>query len=720
MAVGDLPAGFVVDQQQTQAQPSTQGSSTLPAGFVVDGDTTPTAQPPTKSGMIDMSGYNFTGNPKEALSILNLPVKKTIGNMINPGQGTSFEQDAINKTGQPGYVPQPTTRPFDANVSGAAGRALQGKAFNDVTQGQEEDLLSTPSMLAGAGAKLGPEMEAAYNAGKYNSVLSAHTDAYRKILNPGKNIINSTNVDVNNASKTLAQEGVVIKTDVNRKLDNTDGIKQLQDANKPLYDQANQILESSPDKQFDLRKIGFQAKVNAGKYIKNAEQRIAAKKQVDTAINAEISENGGNHMVNAPTVYRIKQGMYERAYNPLEPTSNDGARAIGSTIKDQVEKAFPESPIREINQKIGNRLQAQTLLEKTNGNVVQGGKLGQGVGRVIGGGVGALVGSHIPIPGAAELGALGGQDMGARAVNYMNDPERLTTAMANKIKGLRNPEIPNTTRSGVVTPEIVNPNRQSMPINGRPSIGSGVRPIGIQDKSWMDMNDPRNMKIPQGSAVSENPIPMRGATASTTNKINIAPKSESFNGNQQPNIRAQVDMSKGGTPVGKVAKKDGFSQRSVPKSHPMVDDNTAIDSAPKNGTDNANLLYGQMRAKENIPLHPAEEGRAFKDTIYAKNTPEILARNMGIKPEQVDHLADIKGLLESSEGGTNQGFSLSGGMQGERTHWYTKSNVPDSLKGKYTQNEIADMLDKKLNGDKVTPGQSLVIKKLLKHFFPQS
>lgn len=146
----------------------------------------------------------------------------------------------------------------------------------------------------------------------------------------------------------------------------------------------------------------------------------------------------------------------------------------------------------------------------------------------------------------------------------------------------------------------------------------------------------------------------------------------------------------------------------------------ATTQPPKYGTDNANLLYGQMRAKENIPLHPSESVREFKDAIYAKNTPEVLARNMGIKPEQVDNLADIKGLLESSEKGTNSGISYKGGRQNETFHWGTQSNVPDFLKDKYTTTTLSKMLEDKLSGGKVTTGQSLVIKKLLKHFFPNS
>lgn len=144
------------------------------------------------------------------------------------------------------------------------------------------------------------------------------------------------------------------------------------------------------------------------------------------------------------------------------------------------------------------------------------------------------------------------------------------------------------------------------------------------------------------------------------------------------------------------------------------------DSPPKYGTDKANMLYGQMKAKEKIPLHPAKDAREFKNSIYIKNSRTSISDNIGIKPEQVDNIVNIKDLLDSSEKGTNSGISYGGSRQkSEKTFWGTKSNVPEFLKDKYTTKTLSDMLKNKLEGGKVTPSQREDIQKLLKHFYPE-
>lgn len=662
----ELDAKIAAAQSQ-QTTPNTNGGDLSKLSDDELNSRIAAAQGGQSTGKINMTGENFTGDPSEAMRVLNSPLKKTI-------TGKSFEQDAIDKTLQPGYVPQANSRPFDKYVSGGAGQALKDKAFNDVTAGQEADLFTTPSMMANGLMKLSPEMEAAHATGNYNNILKSHTDAYRKILNPGKPIINSTNIDVDNAAKTLAKEGVVIKTDVTGKLDNTDGIKQLQEANKPLYDEANHILESSPDKQFDLRKIGFQAKINAGKYIKNAEERIAAKNQINSAIKAEISENGGNHMVDAPTVYRIKQGMYERAYKPLEPTSNDGARAIGSTIKDQIEKAFPESPIKEINQKIGNRLEAQTLLEKTNGNSVQGGKLAKGLGRVIGGGVGAAAGSHFGPLGIGG-GTVVGQEMGARAVSYMNDPERLTNAMASKMKGLVNPEIPNTTRPGVITPEVMGGKDLPSP-----------KPIGIKNESsgpTIIMNNPIK-------GLPDRSIQMGSTTRSGINRPwenNALPSPRNAGQSSGPTIKQGTDY--------------------IPPEKPSVT------SEPKYGTDNAYNLKYQMRAKDNIPLHPAEAGREELARIY----PPAEKGNPNISAKDLQDFNDMKDWELSQNTG---GVKVYGGKQtgDDRSVISSGSGHSEAFKKVSGNSEKVgfDLIKRASNGEEMTPGEQLKIKMMIHDF----
>lgn len=496
------------------------------------------------NGRIDISKDvgNFKGGLQEGLGVLTNGALKT-------ATSKGFEDRMTN------IVPVPTKdTPIPTMLAENVGRAALG------TVGAGLDMVTSPMTLLGGLAKPASEamegLQGNVSQADFNKTIDAHADTYQKILNPGKNVLNSTNVDVPNASKTLAKQGVIIKTDVNNKLDNSSGIQQLQDANKPLFDEAQNIIKSNPDQKFDLDQVAVDAKKNASQYFKNAEERINAKNQIDNLIHAEIQENSGSSIVDAPKLYTIKQGMYERAFKPLEPTANDGARAIGSTIKTKIEDAFPESPIKEINQKIGDNLEAQTFLEKTNGNVVQGGKLGQGVGRIVGGTVGTAVGGGlgsafgpVGIAGGAGVGGAVGQEAGANVVNFMNNPERLTTAMANKLKGLKitNPDIPNTTRPGIVNPEIVQNQSKVIPeqniVNGLPNPQQN---LGLPNKSWMDMRDPRTMQNPQGRTQSSNPIPLRGATQRATTDLSTQPKTAQANGSIQPNLRSQTNMARGG------------------------------------------------------------------------------------------------------------------------------------------------------------------------------
>lgn len=254
----------------------------------------------------------------------------------------------------------------------------------------------------------------------------------------------------------------------------------------------------------------------------------------------------------------------------------------------------------------------------------------------------------------------------------------------NLLNGMRQQPAP---RGTPVDAELVDNRPQGLPFQPKVGLNRALpRNVGTADASVQPMGGyvPKGLPEPLGPTV----------------RVGVNP----------PGTALPSPSTVGRSPI----PMRGYVPPGQPES-PMV--NT---SPPKYGTDDANLLYGQMKAKENIPLHPPRDVSDAKSVIYAKNTPEVLAKNMGIKPDQVDHIHDIKGMLESSEKGTNSGVSYKGGKQGESFHWGTSSNVPEFLKGKYTTTELSKMLDDKLNGDKVTPGQSIVIKKLLKHYFPES
>ena len=203
----------------------------------------------SKSGMVDMSHEGL----KEGLQGLSTLVTNPAGYLSKAITGkTIAENVAGNQT--PNTAQTPIPEMLAKNAMAGLGDVAENAANMGV-------YVAGGGLMAGAG-KIGE----ALSGGNLSKLIDTHADVYRKILNPAKNILNAKNVDVDSAVNTLAKEGVIIKTDINNKLDNTSGIQQLQAANKPLYDQAQKILDSKSG-TFDLDKIAVDAKANAGKYI---------------------------------------------------------------------------------------------------------------------------------------------------------------------------------------------------------------------------------------------------------------------------------------------------------------------------------------------------------------------------------------------------------------------------------------------------------------------
>lgn len=285
---------------------------------------------------------------------------------------------------------------------------------------------------------------------------------YRNILNPGKGIINKVEIkgggNIDDSMALAAREALPINSNEG-KIDNTAAIEKLKAGNVPLYDQQNQILASNPDKQFNLQQIGDQVKAGLVKTNKNAVDLSAAQQKVDNEINAEILRHGDN--VDGQTLNMIKQGMWGKSYNPLEPNANDTARAIGFGAKDEIEKAYPLDSIKENNASLGQRLQLQKILEQTHGQVIQGGKIGKYVSGTIGGAAGLAVSSHLPVLGEA-IGPIVGFKAGEKVNSMINDPARITGNWAKKLGNI------NVVNAPVKPPVSQNPATTSMPAAGTP------------------------------------------------------------------------------------------------------------------------------------------------------------------------------------------------------------------------------------------------------------
>lgn len=347
---------------------------------------------------------------------------------------------------------------------------------------------------------------------EYNALIEKHGNTYRDILNPTKGTIQKVEVksgkNLDDAMQLAAQSGLVINKDVENKLDTLDAVKQLQLKINDLHQQLNTALQSDPNKQFDLEDLRDSAKTGLSQSIKNAEDLAKAHAQVDNAIDAEVARNNNSPFVNGSKLNDIKQGLWSKSYNPLEPNSNVVSRKIGNVAKDMIEQGYHGDDVKGLNQQMGKYLDLQKILEVSHGNVVQKGK----IGRYAAQGIGALTGFASHIPGGEIAGAL----LGGKVSDIMNDPARITQGIANEINNINitNPNVPFSRRPGVVNPQVMGPGQQFAPMaQGMPSpqspVGSLPAPLPAYLQARQAMPS-MGANQPSGSPISSNPIQMRG------------------------------------------------------------------------------------------------------------------------------------------------------------------------------------------------------------------
>ncbi len=238
------------------------------------------------------------------------------------------------------------------------------------------------------------------------------TGIYRDILRPTQGEIKKVEIkkgrDINDFYKIAAEEGLTINQAPNNKgqktIDTKFAREVLNEKTSQNFEQLNTVLKSDPVKRFDLNKIRNKAKNAASEKIKNAKDLETAKTEIDAEINAEIARHGTN-LVNGNELNTIKQGMWSKGYNVLQPTAKDNARRIGFAAKDAIETAYPNDVIRKLNNKSGDLLTLGTLLTNAQGRVVKGGRLGLYASR----GIGAIAGQSVPIVGPLAGAYVGGK-----------------------------------------------------------------------------------------------------------------------------------------------------------------------------------------------------------------------------------------------------------------------------------------------------------------------
>lgn len=428
------------------------------------------------------------------------------------------------------------------NVGTALGMGTASAAEAGITGGNPLEAAATGATF-GAMSPMNPLGSKAMTEAQYNDLMNTKgASLYRSILNPGKDIINKLEIksgkDIDDSMALAAKHGLPINSNKGT-IDNIDAIDKVKSLTSPLYSQLDNMLASNPEKQFNLDDIAKKAinQFNDPKspnYIKNALEADNAGKKVQNEIDAEILRNGKSPLVNGQQLNSIKQGMWSKSYNPLEPNANDAARQAGFTMKDSLEKAYPDQSIKDLNDKTGQYLTLQRILEKTHGKNVKGGALGNHLAGAIGGGAGLLAGKVIPIPVVGEaIGGAAGIAAGENAGKFINDPNRITSNWNNKINRINLPQSP------------LNPLKNSQ--QGAGGIPNGVKALGVAGAVGL------------GSVL--NPM---NSQAQDSDRLNLpspqyTQKEEGFKG------MPYID-TKGNKTVGYGFKMDGPASKYIPQS----------------------------------------------------------------------------------------------------------------------------------------------------------
>lgn len=268
---------------------------------------------------------------------------------------------------------------------------------------------------------------------------------YREVFQPSKGDINKVEVksgkNLDDSFKLMAQSRVIPERTPDGKLDTSTAREQLQDGPiQHLNDLTKDIIESNPEKQFnleDLRKESI-AKIKKNPKFKNDLEQKNAISIINEEIDAAIENRGQS--VTGKDLNEIKQGMWRKSYNIMQPNSKHTAREIGFVAKDMLEKAYPDNNLKDINKLLGEYLTVDDLLESAHGRVVNKGKIGRYVHQMIG----ATALHHIPV-----VGPIAGSWLGGHMSEYFNDPASITAKASKDIPGREMP-------GKVHVPEILN------------------------------------------------------------------------------------------------------------------------------------------------------------------------------------------------------------------------------------------------------------------------
>lgn len=372
--------------------------------------------------------YDFAKGGKFSVSDIGKAIEKTATETGKFGREIGTEGGVAAPFAGLGKIPSALV---------AAPSLYEGTKKMIQTKGQEgkTELAVGFAGLLGAklstGAWIDDPLKAIVKSG-VNSPISKTTkitddirNGYRSVLRPGKGEIMNIEVrqgkSIDNIIDFIAEEGVVIKSTPDGKMDTLEAIDFLKQKQQEPNRVLNEILSTDKTKKFDLMESAEKAFKELEDTVKNADELNARKKEVLEFIQAEIERNG--RYVDATTLNNIKSGMWSVGYNMGKPTSQSTARKLGHIMKESIEQNFPDQNIRNLNNLTGQYADALYMLKQAEGRVVPKGAIGQYVAQAIG----AMAGSSVPL-----VGPLAGGWIGGKVGKYLASPERVTSKLMQK------------------------------------------------------------------------------------------------------------------------------------------------------------------------------------------------------------------------------------------------------------------------------------------------
>lgn len=321
------------------------------------------------------------------------------------------------------------TTPLGQRIGGALGFGATSAGLAALEAPEEERAQQAALQgLIGTGMGLMGKKAEPFKGKQPAQYAKEATNEYRTMLRPTqgetKNIEIRQKKNIDDYYRIAAEEGLQIKQTPDRKLDTTFAREQLQPKQDILHQELNTILESNPNSQFDLVAIGNKAKNELAKSIKNAKELKSAIENVDDYIIPEIERNG--RYLTGSQLNEVKKGMWSTSYDMLKPNSQNTARKIGFIAKEEIENAYPEKRIKELNELSGKYATLSHLLENAHGRVIQGGAMGRYFARTIGAVAGTA--AKLPFGLGPFLGALGAE----KVSKYMTSPERISKIASKK------------------------------------------------------------------------------------------------------------------------------------------------------------------------------------------------------------------------------------------------------------------------------------------------